>query len=96
MWPRHHTTSISAQALINQKWDALVIGAGHNGLTAAAYLARSLSAATSLRNSFLASSFLAAVVEEDGRYLLLGPDKTLNHSQISKFSKRDAEAYPPV
>ncbi|XVF15760.1 hypothetical protein REPUB_Repub09cG0183900 [Reevesia pubescens] len=29
----------------------------------------------------------------DGRYLLLGPDKELNHSEISKFSKRDADAY---
>lgn len=30
----------------------------------------------------------------DGRYLLLGPDKNLNHSEISKFSIRDADAYP--
>jgi phytoene dehydrogenase-like protein len=30
----------------------------------------------------------------DGRYLLLGPDAELNHSEISKFSKRDANAYP--
>nr|GEX53754.1 pyridine nucleotide-disulfide oxidoreductase domain-containing protein 2 [Tanacetum cinerariifolium] len=30
----------------------------------------------------------------DGRYLLLGPDADLNHSEISKFSTRDAEAYP--
>ncbi|XWS45415.1 hypothetical protein CRYUN_Cryun15aG0134700 [Craigia yunnanensis] len=30
----------------------------------------------------------------DGRYILLGPDKELNHSEISKFSKRDADAYP--
>lgn len=30
----------------------------------------------------------------DGRYLLLGSDKELNHSEISKFSQRDAEAYP--
>lgn len=30
----------------------------------------------------------------DGRYLLLGPDKDLNYSEISKFSKRDADAYP--
>lgn len=37
------------------------------------------------------SSFTPCV---DGRYLLLGPDKALNHSEISKFSKRDAEAYP--
>jgi len=31
---------------------------------------------------------------EDGRYLLLGPDKELNRREISKFSTRDAEAYP--
>ncbi|CAM0147205.1 unnamed protein product [Urochloa decumbens] len=30
----------------------------------------------------------------DGRYLLLGPDADLNHSEISKFSKKDALAYP--
>ncbi|KAL5557288.1 hypothetical protein UlMin_039524, partial [Ulmus minor] len=30
----------------------------------------------------------------DGSYLLLGPDKDLNYSEISKFSKRDADAYP--
>lgn len=30
----------------------------------------------------------------DGRYLLLGPDQQLNHSEISKFSRNDAEAYP--
>lgn len=29
----------------------------------------------------------------DGRYLLLGPDKELNYSEISKFSKSDADAY---
>lgn len=29
----------------------------------------------------------------DGRYLLLGPNKDLNYSEISKFSKRDADAY---
>ncbi|KAM7276966.1 hypothetical protein ACFE04_018832 [Oxalis oulophora] len=31
------------------------------------------------------SSFTACL---DGRYLLLGPDKELNHSEIAKFSKR--------
>jgi phytoene dehydrogenase-like protein len=30
----------------------------------------------------------------DGRYLLMGPDAGLNHREISKFSARDAEAYP--
>ena len=31
---------------------------------------------------------------EDGRYLLLGPDEADNRREISKFSQRDAEAYP--
>ena len=31
---------------------------------------------------------------EDGRYLLLGPDEAENRREISKFSQRDAEAYP--
>lgn len=30
----------------------------------------------------------------DGRYLLLGPDQKRNQAEISKFSRRDAEAYP--
>ena len=30
----------------------------------------------------------------DGRSLLMGPDEALCHREISKFSKRDAEAYP--
>lgn len=31
---------------------------------------------------------------EDGRYLLLGPDGDMNRREISKFSTKDAEAYP--
>jgi phytoene dehydrogenase-like protein len=30
----------------------------------------------------------------DGRYLLMGPDAKLNHSEILKFSKKDADALP--
>ncbi|HEU4648638.1 MAG TPA: NAD(P)/FAD-dependent oxidoreductase [Gemmatimonadales bacterium] len=30
----------------------------------------------------------------DGRYLLMGPDKEQTHREISKFSKKDAEALP--
>lgn len=30
----------------------------------------------------------------DGRSLLMGPDAALNHREISKFSSKDAEAYP--
>lgn len=31
---------------------------------------------------------------EDGRHLMMGPDKKLTRSEIAKFSKKDAEAYP--
>ncbi len=31
---------------------------------------------------------------EDGRSLLLGPDRELNRTEIAKFSQKDAEAYP--
>ncbi|XP_058766564.1 uncharacterized protein LOC131640171 [Vicia villosa] len=137
MWRRSFTTT-SAAALKDKKWDALIIGGGHNGLTAAAYLARGgLSVAVLERRhtiggaavteelipgfkfsrcSYLQSLLRPAVISEldlakhglkllkrnpssftpclDGRYLLLGPDKDLNHSQISKFSQADAEAYP--
>ncbi|KAH7520037.1 hypothetical protein FEM48_Zijuj08G0101200 [Ziziphus jujuba var. spinosa] len=141
MWRRcfssNSSSGASAAALKDKKWDAVVIGGGHNGLTAAAYLARSgLSVAVLERRHLIGG---AAVTEElvpgfknnafwililwcfefcrelelarhglkllkrnpssftpclDGRYLLLGPDKDLNHSEISKFSKRDADAYP--
>ncbi|KZV19023.1 pyridine nucleotide-disulfide oxidoreductase domain-containing protein 2 [Dorcoceras hygrometricum] len=139
MWRRHLTTAAtSTRQLQEKKWDAIVIGGGHNGLTAAAYLARSgLSVAVLERRriiggaavteelipgfkfsrcSYLQSLLRPSVIKElelarhglkflkrnpasftpclDGRYLLLGPDKELNHSEISKFSKRDAEAYP--
>lgn len=145
MWRRYSrylntctAPSDSASALTKKKWDALVIGGGHNGLTAAAYLARSdLSVAVLERRhviggaavteelipgfkfsrcSYLQSLLRPVVIKElelgrhglkllkrspssftpcmDGRYLLLGPDDALNHSEISKFSKRDAEAYP--
>jgi len=30
----------------------------------------------------------------DGRYLLMGPDKEMTHREISKFSRKDAEALP--
>ncbi|KAK4262173.1 hypothetical protein QN277_027759 [Acacia crassicarpa] len=136
MWRRRFNTA--ASALKDRKWDALVVGGGHNGLTAAAYLARGgLSVAVLERRhviggaavteelipgfkfsrcSYLQSLLRSSVINElelkkhglkmlkrnpssftpclDGRYLLLGPDKDLNHSEISKFSKRDADAYP--
>ncbi|XP_010254832.1 PREDICTED: pyridine nucleotide-disulfide oxidoreductase domain-containing protein 2 isoform X2 [Nelumbo nucifera] len=145
MWRRIFSTSTSTSTSApaaftskGKKWDALIIGGGHNGLTAAAYLARSgLSVAVLERRhliggaavteelvpgfkfsrcSYLQSLLRPSVIRElelgrhglkllkrnpssftpclDGRYLLLGPDAELNHSEISKFSKQDAEAYP--
>ncbi|RVW51843.1 Pyridine nucleotide-disulfide oxidoreductase domain-containing protein 2 [Vitis vinifera] len=138
MWRRGFSSSAGcSNALKEKKWDALVIGAGHNGLTAGAYLARAgLSVAVLERRhiiggaavteeiipgfkfsrcSYLQSLLRPSVIKElelarhglkllkrnpssftpcvDGRYLLLGPDKDLNYSEISKFSKRDADAY---
>ncbi|KAJ9703457.1 hypothetical protein PVL29_004998 [Vitis rotundifolia] len=139
MWRRGFSSSADcSNALKEKKWDALVIGAGHNGLTAGAYLARAgLSVAVLERRhiiggaavteeiipgfkfsrcSYLQSLLRPSVIKElelarhglkllkrspssftpcvDGRYLLLGPNKDLNYSEISKFSKRDADAYP--
>ncbi|GLU13724.1 hypothetical protein SLE2022_303400 [Rubroshorea leprosula] len=143
MWRRSfsfstRSNSDAMRVLKEKKWDALVIGGGHNGLTAAAYLARGgLSVAVLERRhviggaavteelipgfkfsrcSYLQSLLRPSIIREldlprhglkllkrspssftpclDGRYLLLGPDKELNHSEISKFSKRDADAYP--
>lgn len=114
-----------------------MIGGGHNGLTAAAYLARGgLSVAVLERRhiiggaavteelipgfkfsrcSYLQSLLRPSIIRDlelarhglkllkrspssftpclDGSYLLLGPDKDLNYSEILKFSKRDADAY---
>ncbi|KDP39472.1 hypothetical protein JCGZ_05153 [Jatropha curcas] len=142
MWRRSFSTgtniSTTVRALKEKKWDVLVIGGGHNGLTAAAYLAKTgLSVAVLERRhviggaavteelipgfkfsrcSYLQSLLRPSVIKElelarhglkllkrnpssftpclDGRYLLLGPNKDLNHSEISKFSIRDADNYP--
>jgi len=138
MWRRSFSSSTATATLKGKKWDALIIGGGHNGLTAAAYLARGgLSVAVLERRhviggatvteelvpgfkfsrcSYLQSLLRPSIIKElelgkhglkllkrnpssftpclDGRYLLLGPDKQLNHSEISKFSLADAEAYP--
>jgi phytoene dehydrogenase-like protein len=120
------------------KYDAIIIGAGHNGLVTACYLARagwkvlvlerryivggacvteetfpgfkvstaayvnSLFRKEIIRDLRLADYGLAVLERNpssftpfpDGRYLLLGPDAELTQREISKFSARDAEAYP--
>jgi len=120
------------------RYDAIVIGAGHNGLVTAAYLAkaglkvavfekRPIEGGCAVteelwpgfkisRLSYVNSLFRPEIVRElelekygyemlprspssftpypDGRSLLMGPDAKLCHDQISKFSKKDAEAYP--
>ncbi len=119
-------------------YDAVIIGAGHNGLVTAAYLAKSgykvavfearhvvggCAVTEELwpgfkisRLAYVNSLFRPDIVRDlglkkygfemlprdpssftpylDGRSLLLGPDKDLCQREISKFSKKDAEAYP--
>ncbi|XP_031255142.1 pyridine nucleotide-disulfide oxidoreductase domain-containing protein 2-like isoform X2 [Pistacia vera] len=138
MWKKCFGSGSIRRSLKEKKWDVVVIGGGHNGLTAAAYLARGgLSVAVLERRyiiggaavteelipgfkfsrcSYLQSLLRPSVIRElelkrhglkllkptassfspclDGRYLLLGFDEEHNYSEISKFSKRDADAYP--
>src|SRR5438309_8002867 len=118
-------------------YDAIIIGAGHNGLVTACYLARAHWKVLVLERRHLVGG--ACVTEEvfpgfkvstaayvnslfrkeitqdlrlrqygfevlernpssftpfpDRRYLLLGPDAALTHSEIAKFSQRDADNY---
>lgn len=118
-------------------YDAIVIGGGHNGLVAAAYLGRAGRRVLVLERRHVLGG--AAVTEEvfagfrftvcsyvcsllrpeiirdldlpahgyqiipvestfspmpNGKYLFRGGDPEENRREISKFSKRDAEAYP--
>ncbi len=119
-------------------YDCIVIGGGHNGLIAAAYLARAgrrvcilerreviggCSATEELwpgyrvsTAAYVLSLLLPEIIEEldlrkhglrilprnpssftptqDGRSLMLGPDRAFNQQQIAQFSSRDAAAYP--
>ena len=138
-WVRY--TAIAIQALSGMKttnYDAIIVGAGHNGLVTACYLARvgwkvlvlerryivggacvteetfpgfKVSTAAYVNSLFRKEiiqdlrleSYGLKILERnpssftpfpDGRHLLLGPDPTVNHQQIAKFSLRDANAYP--
>ena len=138
-WVRY--TAIAIQALLGMKttnYDAIIVGAGHNGLVTACYLARvgwkvlvlerryivggacvteetfpgfKVSTAAYVNSLFRKEiiqdlhleSYGLKILERnpssftpfpDGRHLLLGPDPTVNHQQIAKFSLRDANAYP--
>ncbi|KAK2981593.1 hypothetical protein RJ640_011123 [Escallonia rubra] len=62
MWRRGFCSGSTRGALKEKKWDALVIGGGHNGLTAAAYLARSGLSVAVLERRHLVGG--AAVTEE--------------------------------
>ncbi len=125
-------------AQTQSQFDSVIIGGGHNGLIAAAYLARQgkkvcvvegrdvlggCSVTEELWPGYKVSSaayvlslLLPEIMQDlrlrdnglvilprtpssftpllDGRHLMLGPDKTENQQQISKFSQRDAENYP--
>ncbi|XP_004346387.2 Pyridine nucleotide-disulfide oxidoreductase domain-containing protein [Capsaspora owczarzaki ATCC 30864] len=130
--------AVGAGITAASKFDAVIVGGGHNGLVSAAYLAKAGMKVLVLerrhvlggaaiteeivpgfkfsRASYLLSLLRPVVIEDlklkqhglkvhmrnpssfsplrDGRYLLMGSDHKLNHEQISKFSAKDAEAYP--
>ena len=121
----------------NLMYDCIIVGAGHNGLVCANYLAmRGWKVLVVERRprvggccvteeiapgykasiaSYVVSLLLPEIVDDlqlkkhgyktlprnpsaftpfdDGRYLLLGPDRESNYREISKFSKADAEAF---
>jgi phytoene dehydrogenase-like protein len=120
------------------KYDAIVIGGGHNGLVTAAYLARAKWKVLVLERRYIVggacvseetfpgykvstaayvnSLFRPEIIRDlrladygfellernpasfspflDGRYLILGSDSATNVSEIGKFSRKDAQAYP--
>jgi len=120
------------------KYDAIIIGGGHNGLVCAAYLAKAGKKVCVLERrhvlggcaateelwpgyrvstaAYVISLFQTHIIRDlrlkdhglrvlprspssftplpDGRHLTMGPDAALNHREISKFSPKDAAAYP--
>lgn len=123
---------------LDQKFDCVIIGGGHNGLVCAAYLAKAGNSVCVLERrhvlggcstteelwpgfkisvaSYVISLFLPEIIRDlklesyglkilprnpssftplsDHRSLLLGPDQSSNQSEISKFSEKDADAFP--
>src|SRR6185436_5078838 len=128
----------SLKATPVSRFDAIIIGGGHNGLVCAAYLARDgkkvcvlerrhvLGGCATTENlwpgykvstaAYVISLFLPQIIRElklkeygltilprnpssftplpDGQSLLMGPDAELCRREISKFSTKDAAAYP--
>ncbi len=120
------------------RYDAIIIGGGHNGLVTACYLARAKWKVLVLERRYLVggacvseetfpgykvstaayvnSLFRPEIIRDlrlkdygfallernpssftpflDGRYLMMGPDASLNLREIAKFSTKDAENYP--
>src|SRR3954470_12378424 len=121
-----------------EKWDTIIIGAGHNALVTAAYLARAGKKVLVLERrglvggcvvteelwpgfkvstaSYVNSLFRPEIIRDlelkrhgfemlprspssftplpDGRYLLIAPHKEMTHTEVSKFSSKDAENLP--